>query len=63
MFETKELVKMFDNVFPVKTIDVALLKSDGTTEIKTFFEIDYEEAEKIRQTMTPAERERQRSIL
>lgn len=62
MFATEELVKMFDNVFPVKAVDVTLLRNDGTTEVKTLFGVDYEKAEKIREKMTPAEKERQRSI-
>lgn len=63
MFSTEELVKRFDNIYPVRAIDVPMLKNDGTTEVRTFFDIDYMEADRIRETMTPSERERQRSVL
>jgi len=54
---------MFDNVFPVRAIEIPFISNDGTSKVRTFFHIDYEGAEKIRATMTPAEKERQRSIL
>lgn len=63
MFDIDELVKRFDNVYPVKQINVSLLRNDGTSKVKTFFDIDYEKANSIRNTMTSAEVERQRSIL
>ena len=58
-----ELVKKFDNIYPVKEIKVPLLRNDGTSKVRRFFDIDYEEADRIRATMTPSERERQRSVL
>lgn len=58
-----ELVKKFDNIYPVKEIKVSLLSNDGTSKVRTFFDIDYNKAARIRETMTYAERERQRSML
>ena len=58
-----ELVKKFDNIYPVKEIKVPLLSNDGTSKFRIFFDIDYEKAEQIRLAMTPEEMERQRSIL
>lgn len=63
MFSTEELVKKFDNVYPVRVIDVPEYRNDGTLKVRTFFDIDYEEATRIREKMTHAEKERQRSIL
>lgn len=63
MISTEELVKKFDNIFPVKEIKVSLLRNDGASEDRTFLDIDYMEADRIRETMTPSERERQRSVL
>ena len=48
-----ELVKKFDNIYPVKEIKVSLLSNDGTSKVRTFFDIDYEKAEQIRSAMTP----------
>ena len=53
-----ELVKKFDNIYPVKEIKVSLLSNDGTSKVRTFFNIDYEKADRFRATMTTAERER-----
>lgn len=39
------------------------LSNDGTSKVRTFFDIDYEKAEQIRSAMTPEEIERQGSIL
>ena len=58
-----ELVKKFDNIYPVKEIKVPLLSNDGTSKVRRFFDIDHEKAEQIRSAMTPEEMERQRSIL
>ena len=63
MIATDELVKKFDNVYPVKFGKLKMLKADGSFEETTVFDIDYDEAERIRGAMTPAELERQRSIL
>lgn len=63
MISTEELVKKFDNIFPVKEIKVSLLRNDGTSEVRTFWDIDYMEADRIRAKMTPSEQERQRSVL
>ena len=51
------------DIYPVKKIEVPSLINDGTTKVRTLFDIDYEKADQIRETMTPAEIERQRSIL
>ena len=61
--QIEELVKRFDNIYPVKAIDVPIISNDGTTKVQTLFDIDYEGAEKIRTKMTLAEKERQRSIV
>ena len=61
--QIEELVKKFDNIYPVKKIKVPSLRNDGTTKVRTLFDIDYEKADRIRATMTPAEVERQRSVL
>ena len=63
MIATVELVKKFDNIFPVKEIKVSLLRNDGTSEVRTFLDVDYKEADRIRETMTPPEQERQRSVI
>lgn len=63
MIATEELVKKFDNIFPVMEIKVSLLRNDGTSKVQTFFDIDYEEADRIRMAMTPSEQERQRSVI
>ena len=63
MFDIEELVKKFDNVYPVKKIEVPSLRNDGTTKVRTLLDIDYEKADQIRATMTPVEVERQRSVL
>ena len=63
MLSTEELVKKFDNIYPVRAIDVRLLRNDGTSEVRTFLEVDYMEADRIRATMTPSEQERQRSVI
>ena len=53
-----ELVKKFDNIYPVKEIKVPLLRNDGTSKVRSFFDIDHEKADRIRATMTTSERER-----
>ena len=63
MIATDELVKKFDNIYPVKATAITLLRNDGTSEVRTLLDIDYERADKIRATMTPTEKERQRSIV
>ena len=63
MITTEELIKKFDNVFPVRTIEVPIISNDRTSKVLTLFDIDYEGAESIRAQMTPAEKERQRSIV
>lgn len=63
MITTEELIKKFDNVFPVRTIEVPIISNDGTSKVRTLFDIDYEGAERIRAQMTLAEKERQRSIV
>ena len=63
MLSTEELVKKFDNIYPVRALDVRLLRNDGTSEVRTFLEVDYMEADRIRATMTPSEQERQRSVI
>lgn len=60
---TEELVKKFDNIYPVKEVKVSLSRNDGTSEVRTFLDIDYMEADRIRETMTPSEQERQRSVI
>ena len=55
MFDVQELVKKFDNIYPVKKIEVPSLRNDGTTKVRTLLDIDYEKADQIRETMTPAE--------
>lgn len=62
MIATDELVKKFDNIYPVKFGKLKMMKSDGSFEETTVFDIDYEEAKHIRATMTPSEQERQRSV-
>ena len=61
--QIEELVKRFDNIYPVKAIDVTFIRNDGTTKVRSLLDIDYEKAGLIRATMTPAEKERQRSVL
>ena len=63
MFDIEELVKKFDNIYPVKKIIVPSLRNDGTTKVRMILDVDYEKADQIRATMTPAEIERQRSIV
>lgn len=63
MIATDELVKKFDNIYPVKATAITLLRNDGTSEVRTLLNIDYERADRIRATMTPAENERQRSLV
>ena len=36
-----ELVKKFDNIYPVKEIKVSLLSNDGTSKVRTFFDIEH----------------------
>lgn len=60
---TEVLVKKFDNIYPVKAIKIPFMKADGTVVYRTECVVDYEEAERIRATMTPAEIERQRSVV
>ena len=60
--QIEELVKRFDNIYPVKAIDVTFIRNDGTKKVRSLLDIDYEKADLIRATMTPAEKERQRSI-
>ncbi len=63
MIPTDELVKKYDNIYPVKFGKLKMMNADGSFEETTVFDIDYEEANRIRATMTPAELERQRSVL
>lgn len=63
MIGTEELVKKFDNIYPVRFGKLKMMNADGSFEETTVFDIDYKEADRIRATMTPAEIERQRSVL
>lgn len=53
MIATDELVKKFDNIFPVKFGKLKMMKTDGSFDETTVFDIDYEEADRIRSAMTP----------
>ncbi len=58
-----ELIQKYDNIYPVKSQRLKIRKPDGVLKEITFFDIDYNKAARIRETMTYAERERQRSML
>ena len=61
--QIEELVKRFDNIYPVKATYVTFIRNDGTKKVRSLLDIDYAKAEQIRATMAPAEVERRRSVL
>ena len=63
MISTEELVKKFDNIYPVKFGKIKTLKADGSIGEIPIFDIDYEESERIRSTMTQEEKDNQRTAI
>ena len=63
MISTEELVKKFDNIYPVKFGKIKTLKADCSIGEIPIFDIDYEETERIRSTMTQEEKDNQRTAI
>ena len=63
MISTEELVKKFDNIYPVKFGIIKTQKADGSIGEIPIFDIDYEESERIRSTMTQEEKDNQRTAI